>query len=152
MFGRVRTCCVDDDVRGDGRRLVLAHLGRLDLDDVEALHGVRHARPAVESHNGIIVIVVLQSGAHAAQHVRDVLPDLVRGLQPEQVEVAQQVVVDGQELQVQLGQRQAGLACAGGQGSGSGVRIGMLQHFADLQCLYHLADLQDVRCKPLCDA
>lgn len=45
------------------------------------------------------------------QHVGDVLPDLVGGLQPEEVEVAQQVVVRRQELQVQLGQRQAGLAC-----------------------------------------
>ena len=50
--------------------------------------------------------------AHTAQHVGDVLPDLVRRLQPEQVEVAQQVVVDGQELQVQLRQRQARLPCS----------------------------------------
>ena len=54
----------------------------------------------------------VRDAAHAAEHVRDVLPDLVRRLQPEQVEVAQEVVVDGQELQVELRQRQACLACA----------------------------------------
>lgn len=40
----------------------------------------------------------------------DILPHFVGCLQPEQVEVAQQVVAGAQELQVQLGQRQGGLA------------------------------------------
>ena len=50
-------------------------------------------------------------GSHSANDIRDVLPDLIGGLQPEQVEVAQQVVMEGQELQVQLWQCQAGLPC-----------------------------------------
>lgn len=47
----------------------------------------------------------------ARQHVSNVLPDLVGGLQAEEVEVAQQVVGGGQELQVELGQGQAPLPC-----------------------------------------
>ena len=47
--------------------------------------------------------------ADALKDVRDVFSDLIRGLQPEQVEVAQQVVMGGQELQIQLGQGQARL-------------------------------------------
>ena len=51
-------------------------------------------------------------GTHAGQHVGNVLADLVRGFQAEQREVAQQVVVGCQELQVELWQRQARLACS----------------------------------------
>lgn len=36
------------------------------------------------------------------EHSRDVLPNLVGRLQPEEVEIAQQVVVERQELQIQL--------------------------------------------------
>ena len=43
---------------------------------------------------------------HARHDVLNVLSDLVGGLQAEEVEVSQQVVVEGQELEVQLGQRQ----------------------------------------------
>ena len=50
-------------------------------------------------------------GPDAGQHVAQVLANLVGGLQAEQAEVAQQVVVRREELQVQLGQRQARLAC-----------------------------------------
>ncbi len=50
-------------------------------------------------------------GGHARENVGDVLADFVGGLEAEEAEVAQQVVVRRQELQVQLGQRQARLAC-----------------------------------------
>lgn len=49
--------------------------------------------------------------AKASQSVRNVLADLIGGFQPEEVEVAQQVVRGVQELQVQLWQRQACLTC-----------------------------------------
>lgn len=39
---------------------------------------------------------------HAEHDVFDVLSDLVGGLQAEQVEVPQQVIVEGQKLEVQL--------------------------------------------------
>lgn len=44
---------------------------------------------------------------HAPHHVFDVLSDLIGGLQAKEVEVSQQVVMEGQELEVQLGQSQA---------------------------------------------
>lgn len=44
---------------------------------------------------------------HAPHHVFYVLSDLIGGLQAKEVEVSQQVVVEGQELKVQLGQSQA---------------------------------------------
>lgn len=50
-------------------------------------------------------------GPNSAYHIRDVFSDLVGSLQAEQVEVAQQVVMEGEELQVQLWERQAVLAC-----------------------------------------
>ena len=50
-------------------------------------------------------------GSNSAYDIRDVFPNLIRGLQAEQVEVAQQVVMKGQKLQVQLWQGQAVLAC-----------------------------------------
>ena len=46
----------------------------------------------------------------AADDVFEVLADLVVGFQTEEVEAAQQVVVQREELQVQLGQRKAVLA------------------------------------------
>ncbi|TNN39073.1 hypothetical protein EYF80_050765 [Liparis tanakae] len=39
---------------------------------------------------------------HPAHHVLDVLSDLIGGLQTKEVEVPQQVVVKGQELEIQL--------------------------------------------------
>lgn len=44
---------------------------------------------------------------HAPHHVFYVLSDLIGGLQTEEVKIPQQVVVEGQELQIQLGQCQA---------------------------------------------
>lgn len=44
---------------------------------------------------------------HAPHHVFYVLSNLIGGLQAKEVEVSQQVVVEGQELEVQLGQSQA---------------------------------------------
>ena len=61
------------------------------------------ARQAEGSHS--------PEGPNSAYDVRDVFSDLIGGLQAEQVEVAQQVVMEGQKLQVQLWQRQAILAC-----------------------------------------
>lgn len=49
-------------------------------------------------------------GPDTLQHVGDILANLVGGLQTEQVEVAQQVVVRREELQVQFWQRQARFA------------------------------------------
>ena len=49
---------------------------------------------------------------HARHHVLDVLSDLVGGLQAEEVEVPQQIVVEGQELEIQLGQSET--TCRGG--------------------------------------
>lgn len=43
---------------------------------------------------------------HTPHHVLDVLPDFIGGLETKQVEVSQQIVVEGEELQVQLGQSQ----------------------------------------------
>lgn len=43
---------------------------------------------------------------HAEHNVFDVLSDLVGGLQAEQVEVPQQVIVEGQKLEIQLCQCQ----------------------------------------------
>lgn len=43
---------------------------------------------------------------HAPHHIFDVLSDLVGGLQTKEVEVSQQVVVEGKELEIQLGQSQ----------------------------------------------
>lgn len=50
-------------------------------------------------------------GPNSACDIRDIFPNFIGGLQAEQIEVAQQVVVEGQELQVQLWQGQAVLAC-----------------------------------------
>lgn len=64
------------------------------------------------------VVVKVPPRRQALQDHLDVLPHLVGRLQPKQVEVAQQVVAGAQELQVELGQRQWGLArvvgCRGG--------------------------------------
>lgn len=57
----------------------------------------------------------LPASPHAGDSISDVLPDLIGGLEPEKVEVAQQIVMERQELQVELGQRQATLACAASQ-------------------------------------
>lgn len=43
---------------------------------------------------------------HAPHHIFYVLSDLIGGLQTKEVEVSQQVVVEGKELEIQLGQSQ----------------------------------------------
>eukprot|EP00955_Chlamydomonas_euryale_P092707 364733-Chlamydomonas_euryale.AAC.6 len=97
------------------------------LCDLEARQWQAHARPAGKPH----IAVLVGEASDAAQHVGDVLSDLVaedtihtyplytshtkpsthtphsRRLQPEEVEVAQQVIVRGQELEIQLWQRKA---------------------------------------------
>lgn len=45
-------------------------------------------------------------GFHAPHHIFYVLSDLIGGLQTKEVEVSQQVVVEGKELEIQLGQSQ----------------------------------------------
>lgn len=40
---------------------------------------------------------------HTPHHIFNVLSDLIGGLQTEEVKVPQQVVVEGQELEIQLG-------------------------------------------------
>ena len=50
---------------------------------------------------------VLPESANSANDVRNVFSDLIGGFQPEEVEVAQQVVMKGQELQIELWKRQA---------------------------------------------
>ena len=52
-----------------------------------------------------------RAGRNPLDHGFQILANLVVGLEPEEVEAPQEVVVQGQELQVQLGQRQTVLAC-----------------------------------------
>ena len=91
------------------RGLRLSHVGLAHLRDRQRAgrHGGGHARPPRELHRARLGVAVR---AHALEHVRDVLADLVRRLEAEQVEVPQEVVVEREELQVELGQRQAPLA------------------------------------------
>ena len=72
----------------------------------EARDGQRHLCPALEAHRARLQ----PAGAEPPQGVVDILPDLVGGLQLEQVEVPNQVVLLGQKLEVQLGQRDRTLA------------------------------------------
>mmetsp|Transcript_44005 Transcript_44005/g.113764 ORF Transcript_44005/g.113764 Transcript_44005/m.113764 type:complete len:375 (+) Transcript_44005:2759-3883(+) len=84
------------------------HLRRHGLADARALHvhhleaheRQHHARLAVELRH----VVLVHHGLHARDLVLQILADLVGGLQAEEVEVPQQIVVDGQELQVELRQ------------------------------------------------
>mmetsp|Transcript_40485 Transcript_40485/g.108590 ORF Transcript_40485/g.108590 Transcript_40485/m.108590 type:complete len:607 (+) Transcript_40485:1057-2877(+) len=80
----------------------VAHLGALGVHDLEAPQPNRHARLSRELRRALRS----QLRPHARDGVLKVPADLIRGLQPEEVEVAEQVVVDGQELQVQFGQCQ----------------------------------------------
>mmetsp|Transcript_71011 Transcript_71011/g.179168 ORF Transcript_71011/g.179168 Transcript_71011/m.179168 type:complete len:380 (-) Transcript_71011:1263-2402(-) len=84
----------------------LAHLGSLDIHDLQALHRQRHARFACK----ICVAVLIARRPHTRDLVREVPSDLISGLQPEQVKVSEQVVVDGQELQIQFWQGQGVVA------------------------------------------
>lgn len=58
---------------------------------------------------------------HAPHHVFDVLPDLIGGLQTKEVEVSQQVVVEGKELEIELGQSKT--ACDDKQMNTQGDRV-----------------------------
>mmetsp|Transcript_22334 Transcript_22334/g.61746 ORF Transcript_22334/g.61746 Transcript_22334/m.61746 type:complete len:236 (-) Transcript_22334:732-1439(-) len=102
--------CVNDNVGSHGCRLELPH-GRLaHLSDLEHVQRQRHARPARKLDHWHIPAVVPVS-THTAQRVSQVLADGIRCLKPEQVEVSEQVVVGGEELEVQFGKGQAALAC-----------------------------------------
>lgn len=50
-------------------------------------------------------------GVQSLEHVRNVLTNLVSGLQAEEIEVAEQVIVRRQKLQIQLGQSQTMFPC-----------------------------------------
>mmetsp|Transcript_18248 Transcript_18248/g.54579 ORF Transcript_18248/g.54579 Transcript_18248/m.54579 type:complete len:811 (+) Transcript_18248:1013-3445(+) len=81
----------------------VAHPGPPHVDDLHALlHRQHHSRPAGE----LRLAVLVDDRLHPRQLVGQVAADLVRRLEAVQVEVAQQVIVDGQELEVQLRQRQ----------------------------------------------
>lgn len=74
--------------------------------------------PRVSEKDNTEVTMIIRSrnrcapcGIDAREDVRDVLADLIGGFQAEEAEIAEQVVVRGQELQVQLWQRQTCLAC-----------------------------------------
>mmetsp|Transcript_25448 Transcript_25448/g.67258 ORF Transcript_25448/g.67258 Transcript_25448/m.67258 type:complete len:778 (+) Transcript_25448:1764-4097(+) len=105
------------DVRLHAREADLdlgAHLGRHRISDLRALHihhldaheRQHHACPALELRDAVLV----HRRLHARDRVLKVLADLVRGLQAVEVEVPEQVVVDRQELEVQLRQRQGVVA------------------------------------------
>ena len=70
-----------------------------------------HNGPARQNHSYRRKSVT-PGGADACQYIRNVLSNLISSLQTKQREVTQQVVMSGEELQVQFWQRQARLACS----------------------------------------
>mmetsp|Transcript_144 Transcript_144/g.310 ORF Transcript_144/g.310 Transcript_144/m.310 type:complete len:1317 (+) Transcript_144:450-4400(+) len=92
----------DLDLGAHLRRHRLPDLRALHVHDLDAHERHHHARPAVELRHAIVV----HRGLHAGDRILEVPADLVGGLQAEEVEVPEEVVVDGQELEVQLRQRQ----------------------------------------------
>ena len=88
------------------RRPRLAQEGLAHLEEPEVGQGESHARPASELRRAAHQLARL----HARDGVLDVLLDVVGGLEAEEVKVAQQVVVEREELQVELGQREARVA------------------------------------------
>jgi len=97
----------DGNVSTDARRLFLADVGFAHFDHGEADNRLRHASPSAEDGNQTFFCL---PRLHAEDGVFDVLPDFVGRLQTEQIEVAQQVVVQRQKLQVEFRKRQAALA------------------------------------------
>mmetsp|Transcript_109014 Transcript_109014/g.188754 ORF Transcript_109014/g.188754 Transcript_109014/m.188754 type:complete len:299 (-) Transcript_109014:1113-2009(-) len=98
---------VDGDDRPDVVWLDLPDVRRPDVLDGEVLYGAGHTgavQPLVE-HLALLILPWVQ----ADNGILNVLADLVRGLEPEQIEVPQEVVMESQELQVELRQGQRGL-------------------------------------------
>mmetsp|Transcript_13354 Transcript_13354/g.25631 ORF Transcript_13354/g.25631 Transcript_13354/m.25631 type:complete len:705 (+) Transcript_13354:2030-4144(+) len=101
---------VNHDVGQHLRGLGLAHLRLADFSHRERFGGQRHACPALEANSVWRVVVALHKHRlDAPEHIAHVLADFVGGLQAEEVEVAQEVVVERQKLHVELGQRQHAL-------------------------------------------
>ena len=97
----------DGDIGADARRLLLADVGFAHFDYGEADNGLGHASPSAEDgHQALLRLPRF----HAEDGIFNVLPDLVGRLQAEEIEVAQQVVVQRQKLQVEFRQRQAAFA------------------------------------------
>ena len=84
------------------------------LDDVEGLERKRHARPAAErcavraerGKRGVRIVADVAHGLQARQRLLEVLANLVAALEPEEVEVALQVVGHREELEAQLWERE----------------------------------------------
>lgn len=84
---------------------------------------VKHAKKNIRRvfWNQLYKIRDISPWFHAPHHIFYVLSDLIGGLQTKEVEVSQQVVVEGKELEIQLGQSQT--ACDDEQMNTKGDRV-----------------------------
>jgi hypothetical protein len=96
---------VDGHVGSHPAGALLPDVGLGHLDDGEVEDGLGHPGPSAP----IDGVVFGSPRRESADGVLDVLSDLIRRLQPKQVEVPQEVVVEGEELEVELGQRETTL-------------------------------------------
>jgi hypothetical protein len=113
---------VDGHVGSHPAGALLPDVGLGHLDDGEVEDGLGHPGPSAPIDGVVFGSPATKHIAHAsgrrvgnlprresADGVLDVLSDLIRRLQPKQVEVPQEVVVEGEELEVELGQRETTL-------------------------------------------
>jgi hypothetical protein len=133
------------DLRSDACGLRLAHVRLAHLHHGNAGGRHRHARPAAEGDAALQLRV--WPGRDAREHIRQNLLHLVGGLEAEEVEVAQQVVVQREELQVELGQREAAVGRIG-----SGWHHALVPEHLLVGVERHLGDVLPLAAPPLVGA